>query len=114
MNKWDRVVQKAIARNKRSITYTKKATSNYTPGGTVSQTTVTYTTDAARATARVTVTNNGQMVIKDVTQYYIPAFGLLFEPKISETITDGSESFTITKVDKHYAGGTLVLYIVHC
>lgn len=114
MNKWTRIVDKAIARNKRSITYTKKSSGTYVPGGSVTNTSTNYTIDAARVQDRLAGSNNGQFVVRDVTTYYVSVNSIAFEPKVNDLITDSTDVFTVTKVDKHFAGGELVLYILHC
>lgn len=113
MNRFIKAISNILQRNKRSVSYIRKSTQGYIPGGTVSSTTNTVVVDAARVSDRVASTSNGQFVIKDTTLFYISG-SLAFEPKVDETIIDGTESFKITKVEKHFANSDLVLYIVHC
>lgn len=113
MNRFLRAVYNVLKRNKRSVTYIRKSTQSYIPGGTVSQSTTNVVIDAARVSDRLTSTSNGQFVIKDTTMFYLQG-DLAFEPKVDETVIDGSETFKITMVEKHFANGDLVLYILVC
>ena len=113
MNRFERAVAKIIARNGRTVTYKSKSSTSYTPGGTVSTTVVQHQLQAARINDRLASSNNGQFVIKDVTLFYIEKhYGVEF--KVNDSIVDATEEFTVNKVEKHFALGDLVLYILHC
>ena len=114
MSKWTNAVTKAISRNKRTCTYTQKNSSAYNPStGASSVTEVTTSFDAARDSTRRTQTQGTSLVLVDKTVFYIPST-VSFIPKANDFITDGSDKFTIDKVEKHYAGSELVLYIAYC
>lgn len=113
MSRFVQAVARVIARHGRPITYSVKGVSSYTPGGAVTQSSVVHTINAARVSDRVSMLQNGSFIIKDVTLFYLEKHdGVVFAP--GDKITDAGEDFTVTKVEKHYAQGELVLYICYC
>lgn len=112
MSKWSRVVNKAILRNKESIVYVSKGTGTYnTSTGTSSSTSTSYTLDAARALTKITSGSYPNIVSKDSTAFYIEPSA--FVPKVGDSITAGSETFSVVKYEGYHAGGALVMYILY-
>lgn len=113
MNRFSKAVAKAVGRNARTVVIKVKSSPAYVPGGTVTNTVTEHSLSAARVTDRLASSNNGQFVIKDVVLFYLEKHdGVVF--KVNDVVVDAGEEFIITKVEKHYAAGELVLYILHC
>jgi len=114
MVNWQRIVNKALARNKRTVTYSTKSTASYDPTtGQSSVNTTNTAIDCARDFTKRTQSDGANIILVDKTVFYISPDSAVV-PKANDTITDGTDKFTIDKVEKQFAGGALVLYIVYC
>jgi len=114
MSKWTNAVSKAIHLNKRTCVYTQRNNTAYNPStGTSTITEVNTTFDAARDSSKKIQTQGTNLILVDKTAFYIPST-VSFVPRANDFITDGSDKYTIDKVEKHYGGGDLVLYIAWC
>lgn len=114
MSKWLDSVQRAISRNRRTCSYISKSKAGYNPDtgtNTVTETTTSF--DAARDTSRRSQMQGTSVILVDKTIFYI-AGNSSFTPKANDVIQDGTDKYTIDKVEKHYAGGELVMYMVYC